>query len=75
MRWYQIPARILTVDELVKDFYEPADVGVGRNPGPLRGGIVTHATISKAYGQSTHTDPGAGYPLDVFLAYVKKFLA
>ena len=39
------------------------------------GHVTTHATISKAYGQSSHTDPGAGYPLDVFLAYVKKFIA
>ena len=74
MHWYQIPARILNVEELVKDFYLPADVNIGHNPGPLKGGIVTHATISKAYGESSHTDPGSGYPLDLFLSLVQSYL-
>ena len=82
MRWYNIPARILDVDELHKDFYLPAELakvgtqGAGNPlPGPMHGGIVTHKTVSDAYHESTHVDPGEGYPLDLFLKYVKAFLA
>jgi hypothetical protein len=54
---FKIPPRVLTVAELRADFalHEP------------RGGIVTHATVSAAFHDSTHTDPGPGYPLDMFL--------
>ena len=76
MRWYDIPARILDVEHLVADFYLPAELGKpGALAGPLRGGIVTHRTIDTAYHQSDHTDPGPGYPLDLFLRYVQGFLA
>jgi hypothetical protein len=74
MKWYGIPARVLDVEELVKDFFLPADLDSHRNPGPMQGGIVTHATVSAAYHQSSHTDPGSNYPMDVFLSYVEKFL-
>ena len=82
MRWYGIPARTLTVDELHRDFYLPEEIakvgveGAGNPlPGPMHGGIVTHVTISQAYGETSHTDPGDGFPLDLFLTYVKGFLA
>lgn len=54
---FKIPARVLNVAQLRADFakHEPA------------GGVVTHATISAAFAESTHTDPGHGYPLDVFM--------
>ena len=81
MRWYNIPARILDAEELIKDFVLPSEVGhIGvqgtANPllGPMHGGIVTHKTISQAYHESTHVDPGDGYPLDLFLKLVKAFL-
>lgn len=34
-------------------------------------GITTHAAVSKAFGQSTHTDPGPDFPMDAFLARVR----
>ena len=37
-----------------------------------RKGITTHADCTKAFGGS-HTDPGAGFPKDVFLSYVKEY--
>ena len=74
MKWYGIPNRVLDVEELIKDFFLPADLNSNRNPGPMHGGIVTHATVSAAYHQSTHTDPGPHYPMDVFTGYVEKFL-
>jgi hypothetical protein len=76
MKWYNIPARVLTVEDLIADYYLPADVQAqnAANQGPLRGGIVTHKTISAAYHESDHTDPGDGYPIDLFLRYVQGFL-
>lgn len=40
--------------------------------GLVRGerGITTHAEVSKAFKRSTHTDPGAGFPLVAFLQRV-----
>lgn len=37
-------------------------------------GITTHAECTKAFGGS-HTDPGAGYPIDVFMARCEHFYA
>lgn len=34
-------------------------------------GITTHANITKAFGIDSHTDPGSGFPVDVFLDLVK----
>lgn len=37
-----------------------------------RKGFTTHGDVSKAYGTpGGHTDPGAGFPRDVYLGYVK----
>jgi len=38
-----------------------------------RKGVTTHADCTKAFG-GNHTDPGAGYPKDVFLRYAKEYL-
>lgn len=40
--------------------------------GLLRGerGITTHAEVTKAYRQSTHTDPGKAFPMTAYLAAV-----
>ena len=32
-----------------------------------RDGITTHVEVSHAFGQSTHTDPGPGYPIGEFI--------
>jgi len=63
-KWFKIPARVLNVAELRTDFARHEPVG----------GIVTHATVSAAFGESTHTDPGHGYPIDVFLTRLQSFL-
>ena len=61
---FSIPPRVLNVAQLRADFakHEPT------------GGIVTHATVSAAFAESTHTDPGHGYPMDVFLTRLQSFL-
>jgi len=61
---FKIPVRTLNVLQLRQDF--------GRHD-PL-GGIVTHRTVSAAFGQSDHHDPGAAYPLDVFRASVQSYM-
>jgi hypothetical protein len=77
-RWYKIPARILTAAELERDFgkdFIQHDGTAIFQPGPLHGGIVTHRVIDDAFHDSTHTDPGPSYPLDVFMKYLNGFLA
>jgi hypothetical protein len=34
-------------------------------------GLVTHWTVSEAFGKSTHTDPGRGFPCDIYLDLIK----
>lgn len=74
-RWYKIPPRLLDQAGLLADFGTELDGGIPRRPGPLEGGVVTHATISAVYHESTHTDPGPGYPIDVFMAHLHAYLA
>ena len=54
---YDIPVRQLTNDEL-------AD---GQSKG-----FVSHAQVSEVFKQSTHTDPGPGFPWKLFLEKVEK---
>jgi hypothetical protein len=37
-------------------------------------GITTHANVSLTFHDSTHTDPGEGYPIDVFMDDVERFV-
>ncbi len=70
-RWYRIPTRLLTVDELRRDYGRTfQDVF---QPGPLAGGVVTHETVAAAFGESDHHDPGPGFPLDVFMSDLRKY--
>ena len=44
-------------------------------PDPKRpAGIVTHAQVTEVFKQSDHTDPGAGYPLDMVLQAARAML-
>ncbi len=63
---FDIPALWLSVADL------KAAPGV---PQPSPKGITSHANVTLAFGQSTHTDPGPNYPYDLFMAKVKAFLA
>lgn len=40
-----------------------------------KSGITTHAAVSKAFGRSSHTDPGFNFPLEYYLSLVRKFRA
>jgi hypothetical protein len=42
-------------------FLSVADLKAGKR------GITTHANVSKAFGQSTHTDPGTNFPIDYYM--------
>lgn len=55
---YGIPVELLSVDDL-------------KSQGNSARGITTHANITKAFGVDTHTDPGSGFPMDVFLDLVR----
>lgn len=49
-------------------FLREADLLAGRR------GITGHAQVSKAFKLSTHTDPGANFPIERYLGYVKSHL-
>lgn len=72
---YNIPAMWLDEKALEKDFGTELENRIPKYPGLLKGGITTHAIIDRVYGQSDHTDPGDGYPHDVFMAHLKNYLA
>ena len=72
---YNIPAMWLDEKALEKDFGTEVENRIPKYPGLLKGGITTHAIIDRVYGQSDHTDPGDGYPHDVFMAHLKNYLA
>lgn len=36
-------------------------------------GITTHAAVSKAFGKSSHTDPGFNFPMEFYIALVQRF--
>jgi hypothetical protein len=47
----------------------PAQVKAGEH------GVCGHHDISLAFGQTDHTDPGAGFPWDAFLQIVRTYMA
>lgn len=57
-----VPVRWLSLTQVVQaaHTHRPAD-----------GGICTHNDIRLALGGTTHTDPGAGYPYDIYLDMVR----
>jgi hypothetical protein len=57
---FGIPVKLMHTTDLPAD---PADAH----------GITYHQAISNRYHQSTHQDPGAGYPWDVFMAAVQNY--
>lgn len=61
---YGIPMEVLSVAQL-KDR--------GTLPAKGKGGIVFHSTVSLAWHQSDHTDPGDGFPMDVVMAWAHKY--
>lgn len=57
-------ARLLDIPIVFRD---ADDLVLGKS------GITTHAQISKAFKKSTHTDPGAGFPINSFVQLVASF--
>lgn len=52
-----------------KEFVDVAGLKAGKK------GITTHAAVSQAFKLSDHTDPGPGFPMDVYLAMVRSGVA
>jgi N-acetyl-anhydromuramyl-L-alanine amidase AmpD len=61
-------AELLVKYDLPAVFLSPADLRAGKR------GITTHANVSKAWGQTTHTDPGPDFPIDWYMARVREAL-
>ena len=61
-------AELLVKYDLPLEFLSPADLRAGRR------GITTHNNVSKAWGQTSHTDPGEGFPDDWYIDRVREAL-
>ncbi len=59
MKAHNIPFRFCT----------PADLKAKRH------GITTHMNISAAFHQTDHQDPGHGFPMDLFMEYIRIFIS
>lgn len=57
-RTYGIPTRFLGPAELKR---------LGPHPDVGHGGVTTHAAVSRAFGQSDHSDPGPRFPISFFM--------
>lgn len=59
---------------LVPKFHIPVvQLTVAQLKNPLSSGFTTHADVNKAFKEGDHWDPGPGFPMDIFLGYVKSF--
>ena len=70
-----IDRTVLLCAALCRKFDIPADLVI---PDALKlggSGITTHAFVTKAFGKSTHTDPGPNFPLVFFVSRVARELA
>jgi hypothetical protein len=74
-RDFKIPARFLNAHDLEDDFGTDLNGRLPQTIGPMTGGITTHHVIDEVYGLSDHTDPGDGYPIDVFMAHLHNYLS
>jgi N-acetyl-anhydromuramyl-L-alanine amidase AmpD len=61
-------AELLKKYDLPLAFLSPDDLRAGKR------GITTHANVSKAWGQTTHTDPGPDFPVGWYTDRVREAL-
>lgn len=54
------------------DYRIPAEIVDAAGLLAGRSGITTHAAVTAAYGLSTHTDPGPGFPMAAFVGLVSE---
>lgn len=63
-----LTARSLARYQLAVQFVSAVDLRLGRT------GITFHSTVSKAWGRSSHWDPGPGFPLAHFMERVRYYV-
>ena len=61
-------AELLVKYNLPAEFLSPDELRAGKR------GITTHANVSKAWGQTTHTDPGPDFPIGWYMDRVNEAL-
>lgn len=68
-RAHSIPVKRLSKDQLRAAYYN--------SPGSRPKGIVSHADVTAAFPEDggTHTDPGSGFPWDVFFTLINQELS
>ena len=77
--WLKYEAQLREAARICADWcrlygHEPRHLSVGEVASRKVKGFCTHGDISAAFRESDHTDPGKGFPMDVFLRYVREAL-
>jgi N-acetyl-anhydromuramyl-L-alanine amidase AmpD len=62
-------AELLAKYDLPAQFLSPEDLKAGKR------GVTTHRNVSKAFGQTSHTDPGPDFPVAWYMDRVRAALA
>lgn len=65
----QLSARLCQRWDIPARYVPAADLGIRKR------GITTHYECTKAFGRSSHTDPGPGFPIDWYVKRVAKLVA
>lgn len=68
----RVAARL--VSDLCREYQIPPQVANDRDLVAAKGGITTHSFVSMAWCESTHHDPGVGFPLGSFVMAVRRDL-
>lgn len=69
------PSLVLAAKQMAKiadDYGIPATYRDAADLEALKKGVTTHRQISYAFRESTHEDPGPGFPMDVFLVLLSQ---
>lgn len=64
-------AEWVTAYDLPVRFVDHLELLAGQVSGTRVRGITTHAAVARAFGRSTHWDPGPGFPMDDLLARIR----
>ncbi|MFC3848901.1 glycoside hydrolase domain-containing protein [Corynebacterium hansenii] len=77
--WLKYPEQLRSAARISADYirrygHEPRHLTVAEVRGRKAKGFATHDDVSKAFRESTHTDPGPNFPWDVFLDMVHQEL-
>lgn len=71
-KWWTRPKQLMAVARILAYHAEHDGVPLVHDP-TCQHGICTHADVSRAFRQSDHTDPGAGFPLGFVIKLARTY--